>query len=211
MLRCVRTQLVSIPSLGTLVDNNSHGQLEQEPSLQQEHNEGEEGATGLTEPPTTTPSGAPMPTTTDPTLIESWDRCWAVVKATPTDFDAWEELMRLADRQDGGFGPEAPPANISNVRTIYDAFLTQFPLCFGYWKKYSDLEFMARGVEGAVEVQYTPSPTSTFITMCSRRRKRRDSYHWKKCQTTCWNNRSLSVESRASPILLIYGFNIVRL
>ncbi|KAF9352212.1 hypothetical protein BGX34_000124 [Mortierella sp. NVP85] len=136
----------------TEVDNNSHGQLEQEPSLQQEHNEGEEGATGLTEPPTTTPSGAPMPTTTDPTLIETWDRCWAVVKATPTDFDAWEELMRLADRQDGGFGPEAPPANISNVRTIYDAFLTQFPLCFGYWKKYSDLEFMARGVEGAVEI-----------------------------------------------------------
>ena len=94
-----------------------------------------------------------MPTTTDPTLIEAWDRCWAIVKATPTEFDAWEELMRLADRQDGGFGPDAPPANIATVRIIYDAFLSQFPLCFGYWKKYSDLENLATGVEGAIKVR----------------------------------------------------------
>ncbi|KAG0059235.1 hypothetical protein BGZ89_000566 [Linnemannia elongata] len=102
--------------------------------------------------PTTTPSGAPMPTTTDPALIEAWDRCWTVVKASPGEFDVWEELMRLADRQDGGFTPDAPPANIANVRILYDAFLEQFPLCFGYWKKYSDLEFLARGAEGAIEI-----------------------------------------------------------
>ncbi|KAF9438675.1 hypothetical protein BGZ76_006048 [Entomortierella beljakovae] len=104
------------------------------------------------EPPTTTPSGAPMPTTTDPSIIESWDRCWSIVKATPSDFDTWEELMRLADKQDGGFAPDAPKANISNVRIIYNAFLSQFPLCFGYWKKYSDLELLATGTEGAIEI-----------------------------------------------------------
>ncbi|KAF9129065.1 hypothetical protein BGW39_004492 [Mortierella sp. 14UC] len=102
--------------------------------------------------PTTTPSGAPMPTTTDPALIEAWDRCWTVVKASPGEFDVWEELMRLADRQDGGFTPDAPPANIANVRILYDAFLEKFPLCFGYWKKYSDLEFLSRGAEGAIEI-----------------------------------------------------------
>ncbi|KAG0341613.1 hypothetical protein BG000_008558 [Podila horticola] len=102
--------------------------------------------------PTTTPSGAPMPTTSDPAMIEAWDRIWAVVQANPAEFDAWEELMQLADRQDGGFGPESPPANITNVRTIYDAFLNQFPLCFGYWKKYSDIEYMVRGVDGAIEI-----------------------------------------------------------
>lgn len=93
-----------------------------------------------------------MPTTSDPGMIEAWDRIWAVVQANPAEFDAWEELMQLADRQDGGFGPEAPPANITNVRTIYDAFLNQFPLCFGYWKKYSDIEYVVRGVDGAIEV-----------------------------------------------------------
>ncbi|KAF8985003.1 hypothetical protein BGZ46_006293 [Entomortierella lignicola] len=135
---------------------DSQDSHEQQSNQQQEHDQAGSGnnedSTVSMEPPTTTPSGAPMPTTTDPTLIESWDRCWAVVKVTPSDFDAWEELMRLADRQDGGYGPDAPPANISNVRTIYDAFLNQFPLCFGYWKKYSDLEYLARGVEGAIEI-----------------------------------------------------------
>jgi pre-mRNA-processing factor 39 len=95
-----------------------------------------------------------MPTTTDPALIEAWDRCWTVVKASPGEFDVWEELMRLADRQDGGFTPDAPPANIANVRILYDAFLEKFPLCFGYWKKYSDLEFLSRGPEGAIDVSY---------------------------------------------------------
>ncbi|KAF9427705.1 hypothetical protein BGZ94_004359 [Podila epigama] len=102
--------------------------------------------------PTTTPSGAPMPNTADPAMIEAWDRIWAVVQATPTEFDAWEELLQLVDRQDGGFGPDAPAANMNNVRIIYDAFLNQFPLCFGYWKKYSDIEFMSRGYEGAIEI-----------------------------------------------------------
>ncbi|KAG0029080.1 hypothetical protein BGZ81_004162 [Podila clonocystis] len=102
--------------------------------------------------PTTTSSGAPIPTTSDPSMVEAWDRIWAVVQANPAEFDAWEELMQLADRQDGGFGPESPPANITNVRIIYDAFLNQFPLCFGYWKKYSDIEFMVRGVDGAIEI-----------------------------------------------------------
>ncbi|KAF9914305.1 hypothetical protein BX616_008560 [Lobosporangium transversale] len=130
-------------------EQRSEQQSEQQ---QQEQGDVAEEPASVAEPPTTTPSGAPMPTTTDPTMIEAWDRCWAIVKATPSEFDTWEELMRLADRQDGGFGPEAPPANIKNIRTIYDAFLSQFPLCFGYWKKYSDLEFLSRGVEGAIEI-----------------------------------------------------------
>ncbi|KAI1297040.1 hypothetical protein EDD11_007250 [Mortierella claussenii] len=131
-------------------DNTDQQQPESQQQAQQEP--ASEETSTVTEPPTTTPSGAPMPTTTDPALIEAWDRCWAIVKATPSEFDVWEELMRLADRQDGGFGPDAPAANIKNVRTIYDAFLNQFPLCFGYWKKYSDIELLARGVEGAIEI-----------------------------------------------------------
>ncbi|KAF9586178.1 hypothetical protein BGW38_008895 [Lunasporangiospora selenospora] len=126
----------------------------------------------IAEPPTTTPSGAPMPTTADPTLIEAWDRYWAIVQATPTDFDAWEELLRLVDRQDGGFGPEAPPANISNVRVIYDAFLGRFPLCFGYWKKYSDLVFLSIGVDSAIEVfergvKSIPNSVDLWVQYCS--------------------------------------------
>ncbi|KAF9187342.1 hypothetical protein BGZ50_001984 [Haplosporangium sp. Z 11] len=136
-------------SKGTVAEQPAHVDQQE---MQGQEQDGAGESVHPAQPPTTTPSGAPMPTTTDPTLIEAWDRCWAIVKATPTEFDTWEELMRLADRQDGGFGPDAPAANISNVRTIYNDFLSQFPLCFGYWKKYSDLEFLARGVEGAIEI-----------------------------------------------------------
>jgi hypothetical protein len=31
----------------------------------------------------------------------------------------------------------------------FDAFLEQFPLCFGYWKKYADLELKKAGAAGA--------------------------------------------------------------
>ncbi|KAG0041791.1 hypothetical protein BGZ83_001311, partial [Gryganskiella cystojenkinii] len=101
---------------------------------------------------TTPPPTALKLTTTDPTLIEAWNRCWAVVNATPADFDAWEELVRLVDNQDGGFGVDAPQENAVNMRATYDKFLGQFPLCFGYWKKYSDLEFLATNVDGAIKI-----------------------------------------------------------
>lgn len=29
-------------------------------------------------------------------------------------------------------------SNILKIRKVYDAFLAEFPLCFGYWKKYAD-------------------------------------------------------------------------
>lgn len=86
------------------------------------------------------------------------------MKATPSDFDAWEELLRLIDTQDGGYGPEAPATNVVTMRTVYDAFLGQFPLCFGYWKKYSDLEFLSSGVQGAIEVTFDArSPASPLV------------------------------------------------
>jgi hypothetical protein len=35
------------------------------------------------------------------------------------------------------------------MREIYDRFLAKFPLLFGYWKKYADLEFSIAGTEAA--------------------------------------------------------------
>ena len=30
--------------------------------------------------------------------------------------------------------------DISRIRPVYDAFLAEYPLCYGYWKKYADAE-----------------------------------------------------------------------
>ena len=42
--------------------------------------------------------------------------------------------------------------NILKIRKVYDAFLAEFPLCYGYWKKYADHEARIGSVEKVVEV-----------------------------------------------------------
>lgn len=34
----------------------------------------------------------------------------------------------------------SPQDDIEKLRTAYDAFLAEYPLCYGYWKKYADAE-----------------------------------------------------------------------
>lgn len=38
------------------------------------------------------------------------------------------------------------------IRKVYDAFLGEFPLCYGYWKKYADHEARLGTPEKIVEV-----------------------------------------------------------
>ncbi|CAG8503243.1 7535_t:CDS:10 [Ambispora gerdemannii] len=81
-----------------------------------------------------------------------WDRYWDIVKTNPDDFASWEYLIRLAETAEGGLTPQSPPSNISNMRMVYDQFLAKFPLCFGYWKKYADLEFVLEGAANAEKI-----------------------------------------------------------
>lgn len=41
---------------------------------------------------------------------------------------------------------------ISKIRKVYDAFLAEFPLCYGYWKKYADHEERMGSSDKVVEV-----------------------------------------------------------
>lgn len=56
--------------------------------------------------------------------------------------------------QEGGLSRNSNPQAISATRAIYDAFLAKFPLFFGYWKKYADLEFAIAGTESAELVRH---------------------------------------------------------
>lgn len=82
-----------------------------------------------------------------------WDTLWQTVEANPSDFSAWEQILRMAEAADGGLDPTtAPKENISNCKKAFDRFLARFPLCFGYWKKYADLTLIMDGVQGAENV-----------------------------------------------------------
>ena len=67
----------------------------------------------------------------------------------PDSFEHWEKLVRAAESLEGGLNRNSSPQSISATRDIYDRFLAKFPLLFGYWKKYADLEFSIAGTEAA--------------------------------------------------------------
>ncbi|KAF2858368.1 putative DEAD/DEAH box helicase [Piedraia hortae CBS 480.64] len=69
--------------------------------------------------------------------------------ADPDNFDHWEKLVRAAEAQEGGLNRNSSPQAITAVREVYDRLLARFPLFFGYWKKYADLEFVVTGPEAA--------------------------------------------------------------
>lgn len=57
--------------------------------------------------------------------------------------------MQTAEQLEGGLNRNSSPQSISTVRDIYDRFLAKFPLLYGYWKRYADLEFSIAGTEAA--------------------------------------------------------------
>lgn len=65
------------------------------------------------------------------------------------NFDNWEKLVRAAESLEGGLNRNSSPQSIAGTRDVYDRFLAKFPLLFGYWKKYADLEFSIAGTEAA--------------------------------------------------------------
>lgn len=57
------------------------------------------------------------------------DKLWKNVNDNPNDFQAWTLLLQHIDQSDLESGREA-----------YDGFFERYPYCYGYWKKYADLE-----------------------------------------------------------------------
>ncbi|CAN7055531.1 unnamed protein product [Brassica oleracea var. botrytis] len=78
------------------------------------------------------------------TLSPEEERLWSIVKANSSEFNAWTALIEETERisQD----------NIAKIRKVYDTFLAEFPLCYGYWKKYADHEARVGAMDKVVEV-----------------------------------------------------------
>ncbi|KAI7866569.1 uncharacterized protein EV154DRAFT_432674 [Mucor mucedo] len=84
------------------------------------------------------------------TSTTEWDRLWKTVRDAPDNFGCWEQLIRVAE--EGGISKSSPPEKITRLESVYDSFLSKFPLCFGYWKKYSDWELTVHGPENAEKI-----------------------------------------------------------
>ncbi|KXZ54454.1 hypothetical protein GPECTOR_4g1005 [Gonium pectorale] len=74
--------------------------------------------------------------------LEAYAQRWATVQADPQDFNTWTSLLTIAERLD----------DMEKVRAAYDAFLAEYPLCYGYWKKYADAEVRHQSTDMAAHV-----------------------------------------------------------
>lgn len=74
------------------------------------------------------------------------DKLWKNVNDNPNDFQAWTLLLQHIDQSDLESGREA-----------YNGFFERYPYCYGYWKKYADLERRKGTWETCSKVKCRPS------------------------------------------------------
>ncbi|XP_059626092.1 pre-mRNA-processing factor 39-1 [Cornus florida] len=77
-------------------------------------------------------------------LSSEEERLWSIVRANSLDFNAWTALIEETEKM--------AEDNILKIRKVYDAFLAEFPLCYGYWKKYADHEARLGSIDKVVDV-----------------------------------------------------------
>ncbi len=44
------------------------------------------------------------------------------------------------------------------AREAYDEFLKRYPYCYGYWRKFAEMERRHKHVERCIEVSHVPTP-----------------------------------------------------
>jgi len=60
---------------------------------------------------------------------DNFKRYWSTVADAPQDFSSWTYLLQLVDSEP-----------MSLKRRSYNSFFKRYPLCYGYWKRFSELE-----------------------------------------------------------------------
>ncbi|XP_069064821.1 pre-mRNA-processing factor 39 isoform X1 [Pleurodeles waltl] len=67
---------------------------------------------------------------------------WKVVEENSQDFSGWTYLLQYVEQEN----------HIVAARSAFDHFFSHYPYCYGYWKKYADLERRHNNVTQADEV-----------------------------------------------------------
>uniref|UniRef100_I3IWV1 Pre-mRNA-processing factor 39 n=1 Tax=Oreochromis niloticus TaxID=8128 RepID=I3IWV1_ORENI len=79
---------------------------------------------------------------TDPELPSEFEKLFKGVEENPEDFNAWVYLLQYVEQENV----------LTAVRKAFDVFFLRYPYCYGYWKKYADIEKKHGNVQVAEEV-----------------------------------------------------------
>ncbi|XP_072102043.1 pre-mRNA-processing factor 39-like [Mobula birostris] len=65
-----------------------------------------------------------------PPYPADFEKYWKMVEDNPYDFTGWTYVLQYVEQEN----------HIWAVRRAFDSFFTRYPYCYGYWKKYADIE-----------------------------------------------------------------------
>ncbi|XP_060784067.1 pre-mRNA-processing factor 39 isoform X2 [Neoarius graeffei] len=78
----------------------------------------------------------------DQEMPVDFERQWKLVNDNPQGFNSWTDLLQYCEQE----------GHLKASRQALNAFLARYPLCYGYWKKFADLERRAGNNNKAEEV-----------------------------------------------------------
>ncbi|KAG7508498.1 pre-mRNA-processing factor 39 isoform X1 [Solea senegalensis] len=78
----------------------------------------------------------------EPQLPSEFDKLFKGCEESPEDFNGWVYLLQYVEQENV----------LTAVRKAFDVFLLRYPYCYGYWKKYADIEKKHVNVQVAEEV-----------------------------------------------------------
>lgn len=73
--------------------------------------------------------GLPV-TETEANFPPEYEKFWKTIENNPQDFTGWVYLLQYVEQEN----------HLLAARKAFDRFFVHYPYCYGYWKKYADLE-----------------------------------------------------------------------
>ncbi|KAK7134109.1 hypothetical protein R3I94_015835 [Phoxinus phoxinus] len=113
-------------------ESPSNMELEDAPKEGEEEDPAEPGAEPAAEP------AEPQ----EPEFPTEYERLSKVVEENPEDFNGWVYLLQYVEQEN----------HLVASRKAFDAFFLHYPYCYGYWKKYADIERKHGYIQMADEV-----------------------------------------------------------
>lgn len=128
---------------------SGNGELEESPAMETAEDPAPPPAE-MTEENGSAAQGPDPATFTMPAAIEDgeselpadFERLWKTAHDNPQNFTSWTDLLQYCEQE----------THITSSRRALKAFLLRYPLCYGYWKKFVDVERRAGNNDKAEEV-----------------------------------------------------------
>ncbi|KAM5339709.1 pre-mRNA-processing factor 39 isoform 2-T2 [Glossophaga mutica] len=81
-------------------------------------------------------------TETEANFPPDYEKFWKTVENNPQDFTGWVYLLQYVEQEN----------HLMAARKAFDKFFIHYPYCYGYWKKYADLEKRHDNIKQSDEV-----------------------------------------------------------